>query len=158
MPLYKAYVRPHLEYAVQAWRPNLRGDIDQLERVQRSFTRMFASLRTLSYPERLRLLKLFSLERRRARGDLIEVFKELKGLSDMGDRQLFQLSTSPELRGHSLKLAKPRAQTSVRQNSFALRVINSWNRLPQEVIDCDTVDTFKRKLDECWHTTFPNLV
>ena len=68
LPLYKAYVRPHLEYAVQVWNPSLRRDINLLEKVQRQFTRMIPRLRELPYEERLRSLDLFSLERRRKRG------------------------------------------------------------------------------------------
>ena len=51
IPLYKAIVRPHLEYCIQAWRPYRKKDIDTLERIQRRATKMIPELRDLSYEE-----------------------------------------------------------------------------------------------------------
>ena len=70
--LYKSLVRPRLEYAVQAWTPWMRKDIDLLESVQRRFTRMINGMEGLTYQERLRCLRLPSLEARTRRGDAIE--------------------------------------------------------------------------------------
>ena len=79
VPLYKAIVRPHLEYCIQAWRPYLRKDIDMLEKVQRRTTKFITGLRDLSYDDRLKECGLTTLETRRLRGDQIEVFKILNG-------------------------------------------------------------------------------
>ena len=81
--LYKSLVRPHLEYCVQAWRPYLQKDINLLESVQRRATRMIANFSNLAYDERLFRLNLTTLETRRLRGDLIEVFKILKGFENV---------------------------------------------------------------------------
>ena len=54
IPLYKAKVRPHLEYCIQAWRPCRTKDIDTLERIQRRATKMIPELRDLSYKKRLK--------------------------------------------------------------------------------------------------------
>ena len=78
--LYKCLVRPHLDYCAQAWRPHLQKDIDILEKVQRRATRMIEGFSKMSYEDRLRELGLTTLETRRIRGDLLEVFKIVKGL------------------------------------------------------------------------------
>ena len=73
--LYCAYVRPHLEYCIQAWSPTYDKDCWLLERVQKRATKMVNNLSNLEYEERLRKLDMFSLKYRRLQGDLIEVFK-----------------------------------------------------------------------------------
>ena len=83
LKLYQSLVRPKLEYCVQAWRPYLQKDIDLLEKVQRRGTRMMSNDKSLSYYDRLKKFGLTTLETRRLRGDLIEVYKLFKGYDDV---------------------------------------------------------------------------
>jgi hypothetical protein len=129
--LYKAYVRPQLEYCVQAWSPYYVKDIDCLEKVQRRATKMVPELKELSYEERLKQLNLYSLERRRLRGDLIETFKILKGLDKVNAEQFFSINATGRTRGHSMKLFKSGMKKGLlcRKHFFSQRVINEWNGL-----------------------------
>ena len=85
--MYKAMVRPHFEYYIQAWRSYRKKDIDTLERIQRRATKMI-KLRDLSYEERLKECGLRTLETNRLRGDQIEVFKILNGYENI-DRHIY---------------------------------------------------------------------
>ena len=83
VPLYKAIVRPHLEYYIQAWNPHLRKDIDMLKKIQRRATKLVPGLRDLRYEERRKEYGLTTLETRRLSGDKIEVFNILNGYENI---------------------------------------------------------------------------
>jgi len=102
----------------------LQKDIHILEKVQRAATKIVPYLKTCSYDDRLSQLSLTTLEARRRRGDLIEVFTIMTDREDLDKNLFFQLSTSGYgLRGHSLKLAVPRCRLEIRKHSFSHRVV-----------------------------------
>ena len=148
IPLYKATVRPHLEYANAVWAPYKRKDIDKLEKVQRQFTKRINGLKDYDYQTRLYKLKLPSLEFRRVRGDLIEAYKLTHNIYDpLTTSSLLQLSSNTKTKGHSFKLQKKRVNTKKYQFFFTNRIINLWNKLPEDVVSADSINTFKNKVD-----------
>ena len=84
--LYKSMVRPHIEYATQVWSPQYKKDKITLENVQRRATRLVKCIKHLSYSERLKALGLPTLEYRRERADMIQVYKILHDI-DKADRE-----------------------------------------------------------------------
>ena len=142
IPLYKAIVRPHLEYCIQAWRPYRKKDIDTLERIQRRATKMIPELRDLSYEERLKECGLTTLETRRLRGDQIEVFKILNGYENIDRNMFFSLKKDSRTRGHEVKLVKDQCRLDIRKHSFSQRTINEWNKLSTDCVTASSVNMF----------------
>jgi hypothetical protein len=145
--LYKGLVRPKLEFCIQAWRPFLKGDIKNLEKVQRRATRMIEGYRDLKYTERLAATGLISLEDRRTRGDLIEVFKMIKGTSKLDYKSFFTLDVNSRTRGHNYKIVKERSRLDIRKHCFSQRIVSEWNRLPPSVVAAESVNSFKNRYD-----------
>ena len=150
LPLYKSIVRPILEYAVAIWKPHLKKDIDGLEKVQRRATKLVKGIKHLTYPERLKHLKLDSLTFRRRRNDMLQVFRILNKIDNLDKKTFFSPGLSASTRGHSAKLAKPRARTNARLHTFSHRTINDWNNLKQDTVACKTLNSFKNALLAEW--------
>ena len=148
--LFKTLVRPHLEYGNIVWGPFNRADQQLVERVQRRATKIVPELRHLSYPQRLRALKLPSLYYRRRRGDMIAVFQLLHGGLDLDPDVFFNTAVARDTRGHPWRLVKPRAVSRIRCNAFSVRVVNDWNSLPSTVVTSATLNQFKNRLDAHW--------
>ena len=127
VPLYKATVRPHLEYCIQAWRPYRKKD--------------------LSYESRLLQCGLTTLETRRLRGDQIEVFKVVNGYEDVDRNMFFKLKEGSRTRGHKAALVKEQCRLDMRKYSFSQRVINEWNKLPNDCVNASSVNMFKNRID-----------
>ena len=148
--LYKSLVRPHLEYGTVIWSPMYKKDRIAIENVQRRATKLVNSCKDLSYPERLKKLGLPSLEYRRDRLDLVQVYKILNDIDKVDKDKLFTMSNYGSTRGHPKKLFKERPRLNIRANSFSNRVVNVWNNLPEQVVMAPSVNAFKSRLNNHW--------
>ena len=147
--LYRTYIRPHLEFAVSSWNPFLRRDIDALEKVQRRVTRVPTALRDMDYESRLERMGLTSLETRRQRGDLIQMFKVNKRKDTITWCNEPSWSVPRDTKRSQLR-REIVASCQQRHNFFINRIANAWNGLPDSIVTTETVDSFKIKLDQLY--------
>ena len=151
LPIYKTLIRPHLEYCVQLWNPAPEHGnwslILKIESVQRRFTRMIDGVGLLPYSERLEILKLTTLIERRARGDLIEVFKAKNGYSNL--RGVFNFGRSGcNLVSNFNNYSGSAKLRCIKRNFINERVVSYWNKLPSKVKTSESIDSFKFNLEQ----------
>ena len=156
--LYPTYIRPYLEFATPVWNVLSEKLIIKIESIQRRATKMVFEIRSLSYEERLNALGLTTLELRRKRTDLIQTYKIINGMDevdiDMGTgRNLRQGGRNLINHGHQIEKEIP-GSNPMRNFSLPNRTATTWNILPSEVVRSDTVDIFKKRIDE--HIRSPN--
>ena len=96
---------------------------------------MIPELRDLSYESRLLECGLTTLETRRLRGYQIEVFKIVNGCEDVDKNMLFKLKEGCRTREHEATLVQEQCRLDTRKYSFSQRVINKWNKLPNDCVN-----------------------
>ena len=148
-------VRPHLEYAQAVWSPYYGKEICRIENVQRRASKKIPGLSNLNYKERLEKLNLPCLVYRRLRGDMIECYKITQGLYDPRASTFViyredVVAQNRVTRGHNKKIYIKKSNKVTRRNYFTNRICDTWNNLPQLVVEADNVNTFKRRLDDLW--------
>ena len=125
---------------------------DMIEAVQIRATKMVPGLRSMTYTESLKTLKLPTMTYRRLRGDMITVYKIMKGLYHK--ECCPKLPTLMEKTGREgrqpLQLYQERSNLDLRKHSFTQRVVSVWNTLPSYVVQAESINDFKSKLDENW--------
>ena len=145
LQIFKSMIRPHLEYCVQLWSPlPAHGNwatILAIENVQRTFTRAIDGLGLLTYKNRLKKLGLTTLLERRARGDLIETFRNISGIANYGEN-FFNVS-----KRRLNIISRPGDQKKYKYEFLCRRVISYWNKLPIDVKAAETINQFKNRLD-----------
>ena len=157
LTLYKSIVRSQVENCCPLWHPHKICDIQQLEAIQRTFTNKIHGIQHLTYWERLKFLKLMSLQRRRERYIILQMWKLLHGLSPNDINVKFTNSSRRGITAHVPTLsknAKTRHQ-SLYDNSFAVIGPRLWNTLPSSITTIDNQKRFKDRLT-AFLLTFPD--
>ena len=124
-------------------------NINKFERVQRRATRLLRNIKRLHYQDRLKILNLPSLVYRRIRGDMIEAYKFCHDLYAV-DCGILQMADGSITRGHNYKLLRSTCSSRIRHDYFSQRIVEHWNRLPSDVVNALSVNSFKGRLDRHW--------
>ena len=128
-----------------------KKDMIAIENVQRRATRLVRSLKNKAYRERLKILGLPTLEYRRERADMIQVFKIMNTIDLVDKNKMFTLSDYTSTREHPMKIYKRRFRRNLRGNYFSNRIIDTWNGLPTNVVMTPNLNSFKTRLNKCWY-------
>ena len=108
---------------------------------------MIVGLTHMPYEERLKAAGLITLEMRRVRGDLIEVYKIVHGLEGLKATDFFTFCEASTTRGHCYKIFKQRSRLNIRKYAFSQRVVDEWNNLKESAVCATSINDFKSKVD-----------
>ncbi|KAK4808069.1 hypothetical protein QYF61_025066 [Mycteria americana] len=143
LPLYSTLVRLHLGVLRPAPEPSAQERHGAVGEGPQEATKMIRGMEHLSYEDRLRESGLFSLEKRRLREELIAACQYLKGAYKKDGDELFSRAFSNRTRGDGFKLKEGRFRLDIRKKFFTMSVVKYRPRLPREVVDAPSLETFK---------------
>ena len=150
--LWNSMIQSRLDYCSQLWSPSLQSEINNIEDVQRQYTKRIYGMEDLPYRDRLKKLKMYSQERRRDRYMVIFIWKIAMNLIDGYSLEFKGEGTR---RGRECEvprtvLSAPAAVRRARENGLSVKGAKMFNLLPAEIrnITSDKVQHFKTKLDE----------
>lgn len=149
--IYKQYIRPHLEFAVQAWAPWNRGDIEKLEMVQKKMVKNVTGLKGKTYEERMVELEMESLEDRRKKLDLIQTYKIVREVDNVNPDTWFKLiqnDRQQRTRGTEggLTIRRETSKLEIRHNFYSQRAAEQWNTLPLDLRNIEKVQEFRNRV------------
>ena len=153
LTLFKSLVRPILEYSSVLWTPITKGEIQRLEEIQQSFLRKIRGLSS-NYSQALKELSLYSLERRRERYIILQIWKMIEGLVPNLNPSLLQQSSNQQRRGRTLQVHKlattPSHLLQIKRQSNRCFGVKLFNALQKHIrnITMTTTDNFKLRLDQ----------
>ena len=157
VPLYQTYVIPRLEYASVLWMPYQIKNIVKLDAIQRTITSKIEGLQNLNYHQRLHVLKLYSMQRRRERYVAIYMYKIVNEMVP-NNLNLQFYNTSRQ----GIKCRQPKVQTTlthlstVRQSYFTSTGPAIFNLIPRKIKEVKSLELFKNHLDK-FLMMFPDL-
>ena len=145
--LYKTYVRPHLEFAVQTWSPWLQADIDVFEKVQQKAVGMVGGMKAKDYPSKLKELNMETLQERRHQADMHYVYRVVTEKDDVRADTWFRPAAAGLRQTRNatgpLNLQANHGRLDIRRNFFSARVVDNWNAIPTEIKLLTTISSFK---------------
>ena len=155
LTLWKSLVIPILDYCSQLWSPSKVGEIQQIEEIQKAFTRKIRYNTKRDYWERLKHYHLYSLQRRRERYRIIYVWKILEGVvPNLSGRS--QITSKQSLWfGRLCVISHVSTSTTtklqrLREGSFCINAPRLFNALPSHLRNLTGVShmDFKKELDK----------
>lgn len=150
--LYTSLIRPHLEFAEPVWSPYLKGDIKEIEKLQKRVLRWPNFGQKLNYKQKLRCMRLTSLTDRRIRGDLIQLYKWFNGLEEIRSEAHPKFKLNSITRGHQMKYDRDKVRScNARHNFIINRTASHWNNLPIKAVTAPTLNHFKAQIDSFYN-------
>src|SRR6266568_9437712 len=140
------YVRPILEYGSTVWNPIAQCDINALENVQRYFTNRIPGCVFLPYKQRLTILSLDSLQKRRSVADLVCFYSIMSGSLNSFLSPHINLLPPSITRGHNLRINSPTLHFAISERNFLSRICTAWNKLPASILSSNSRTVFRKRV------------